>query len=72
MRNRLIDELGSYREMSFTGTNGKWSLIKSESVSEERGTVMLTLDTFKSEKGELKTMKRIEVDRLFEEGKIWL
>lgn len=72
MRNKLIDDYGSYRQTSFIGTNGKWNLIGSESAGDEKGSVMLTLDTFKSEKGELKTMKRADIDKLFEEGKIWI
>jgi hypothetical protein len=71
MRNRLIDEYGSYKEMSFTGSNGVWSLVASKSVSDD-GSVMLTLDTFKSEKGLFKALQRSEVDHMFENGIIWI
>lgn len=72
MRNKLIDQHGAYKENGFTGVNGAWVIIQSESTSDARGSVMQTLDTFKSEKGEYKTMKRSQVDELFELGKIWL
>lgn len=72
MRNKLIDQYGAYKEMGFTGTQGYWKLIGSESIDEGKSSVMSTLDTFKSDRGEFKTMARSEVDKLFEEGKITL
>lgn len=70
MRNKLIDGYGAYLHTTFTGENGTWTLVATETDCNDG--VMQTLDTFKSDKGEYKTMTRNEVDRLFELGKIKL
>lgn len=70
MRNKLIDQYGAYKVTSFIGSIGKWTLIGSEVLENESEAVMNTLDTFKSDKGEYKSLKRSEVDKLFEAGKI--
>lgn len=70
MRNNLIDERGAYKKTSFTGSNGTWNLISSESSGDQKGSVMNTIDTFKSDKGDIKSLSRKEVDALYESGKI--
>lgn len=71
MRNKLIDGYGAYLEPGFKGSNGNWRLVGSESPREDCG-ILETLDTFRSDKGEFKTMTRKQVDELFELGKIKL
>lgn len=67
--NKIITLKGEYLANSFTGSNGTWNLVGTESdpVSNKP---LDALDTFKNRKGELNTVKRSIVLKLAEEGKI--
>lgn len=62
----LFDNNGSYKYRSFVGSSGTWKIVGTE----EKKTVKLTLDTFKSESGEERTYKREQVMEQFRLGNI--
>lgn len=69
MRNKLIDNYGSYSQMHFIRKGVKWHLVGSES-NPERDNVLSTLDTFKNASGDYKTFTRGKVDEMMEQGLI--
>ena len=65
----LVDALGSYTQNYFYGDKGKWIA----NASQSNGSVLTTLDTFKSEdNGSYITMQRIKIKQLFKDKTIWL
>lgn len=79
---KLIDIHGAYIHTEFIGNGLIWRLIGSESIksdikvfklnkAQHREHVLVTTqDTFKSEKGSIKTYMRFTIDVKFNEGKI--
>lgn len=67
----LISPQGEYIHTSFTGSNGTWKLIGTESPS-DNSKPMDVLDTFSNGKGKLNTITRRKVVELYTSKKIWL
>lgn len=67
----LITPQGEYIQTTFTGSNGTWRLIGSES-SAENSKPMDTVDTFTNGKGQYNTLARRKVADLFKQQKIFL
>ena len=65
----LVDAEGAYTQNYFYGDKGKWVA----NGSKNNGSVLTTLDTFKSEdNGSYITMTRIKIKELFKNKTIWL
>jgi hypothetical protein len=65
----LVDALGSYTQNYFYGDKGKWIA----NGSKNNGSVLTTLDTFKSEdNGSYITMQRVKIKELFKNKTIWM
>ena len=65
----LVDVEGAYTQNYFYGDKGKWIA----NGSKNNGSVLTTLDTFKSEdNGSYITMQRIKIKELFKNKTIWL
>lgn len=81
-RFKILSNDGSYLQPSFISKNIKWFLIGTESVQTEtprfgvidfekyKNMLQSTYDTFKSEKGEYKTVLRWQIKELIESNKI--
>lgn len=78
----LITNQGEYIHTTFTGSNGTWRLIGSESVGEsvygdarkpwQQTSLGDTLDTFTNGNGQYNTIARRKVAELFRDKKIFL
>ena len=65
----LVDALGAYTQNYFYGDKGKWIA----NGSKNNGSVLTTLDTFKSEdNGSYITMQRVKIKELFKNKTIWI
>jgi len=65
----LVDAEGAYTQNYFYGDKGKWIA----NGSKNNGSVLTTLDTFKSEdSGSYITMQRIKIKELFKNKTIWI
>lgn len=81
-RFKILSNDGSYLHPSFISKNIKWFLIGTESIQTEmkrfgvsdyekyKNMLQSTYDTFKSEKGEYKTVLRWQIKELIESNKI--
>lgn len=77
---KLFNSSGSYLYSEFTGKNGKWKLVGTESTEDtdfaQRSLdwtdtcIGSCLDTFKNEEGRYETKPRYKIKQLFDEGKI--
>jgi hypothetical protein len=62
---------GEYISTSFTGSNGTWHLIGTESPSPE-SKPLDSLDTFSNGQGKFNTITRRKVAQLYQEKKIFI